>query len=114
MKINDYSFGRISIDGETYSSDVIIYPDRVKCPWRRTEGHVLSIPDLADVLGAPPRILVIGTGYYGRMKVPTETLEALREQGIEAHVGKTGHAVADFNRLSREYADIIAALHLTC
>jgi len=29
MKIDSYSFGRIVIDGQVYTSDVIIYPDRV-------------------------------------------------------------------------------------
>jgi hypothetical protein len=114
MAIDAYAFGEILIDGRPYTSDVIIWPDHVKCPWWRAQGHVLAADDLKVVLAAPPRILVIGTGYYGRMAVPKETLAALQAQGIEVHVGRTGEAVDEFRRLARTSADIVAAFHLTC
>jgi hypothetical protein len=114
MTVDAYSFGEIRIGGERYTSDVIVWPGRVKSPWWRAEGHNLCPADLDDVLRAPPKVLVIGTGYYGRMRVPPETLSALQAQGIEVHVGKTSEAVAALNRLARECADVVAAFHLTC
>ena len=114
MTVDAYSFGEIHIDGNPYTSDIIIWPDRVKSPWWRVEGHNLCLDDLDEVLSAPPKVLVIGTGYYGRMKVPPETLSALQTQGIEVHVGKTSDAVAKLNRLAQECADVVAAFHLTC
>ena len=114
MTIDAYAFGEIRIDGKPYSSDVIIWPDHVKCPWWRGQGHVLAADDLVEVLAVPPRILVIGTGYYGRMAVPRETLSVLQAQGIELHVSPTREAVDEFNRLARECADVVAAFHLTC
>jgi hypothetical protein len=114
MTVDAYGFGEITIDGTSYSSDVIIWPSHVKNPWWRVEGHNLTADDLAEVLADPPRVLVIGTGYYGRMAVPPQTLQALQEKGIETHVAATSEAVAEFNRLAEKYADIVAALHLTC
>lgn len=114
MKIRDYAFGRIDIDGTVYTSDVIVYPEHVQAHWRRQEGHSLSVEDLADVLRDPPRVLVIGTGHDGVMQVPEATLTALRTRGIEPRVMKTGEAAAEFNRLQREAARAVAALHLTC
>ena len=114
MTIDAYTFGEIRIDGEPYRSDVIIWPDHVKCPWWRARGHVLATDDLEEVLAVPPKVLVIGTGYYGRMTVPEETLSTLREQGIELHVSGTREAVDEFNRLARGCANIVAAFHLTC
>lgn len=114
MTVDAYSFGEIHIDGKPYRADVIIWPDRVKSPWWRGEGHNLSIEDLSEVLKAPPRVLLIGTGYYGRMRVPAETLAALQARGIEVHVSETPRAVDELNRLARDCADIVAALHLTC
>ena len=114
MHIEDYAFGRIRIDGQTYTADVIIHPDRVHSPWWRAEGHVLAMADLKEMLTAPPRVLVIGTGYDGRMKVPKETLSALRGKGIEVHVLPTREAVAVYNPLAEESAEVAAALHLTC
>ena len=114
MKISAYEFGRVAIDGTSYSSDVIIAPDRVIDSWWRKQGHRLQVDDLDDVVRARPDILVIGTGYYGRMQVPEETRQFLRDQGIEVREARTSEAVAEFNELQKEYARIVAALHLTC
>jgi hypothetical protein len=59
-------------------------------------------------------VLVIGTGYYGRMQVPEDTLDALRSAGVDVRVERTGEAVAELNRLQHECARIVGALHLTC
>jgi hypothetical protein len=48
------------------------------------------------------------------MQVPAETLDTLRSAGVDVRVEKTGEAVSEFNRLQRECARIVAALHLTC
>ena len=74
MKIDSYSFGRIVINGKTYTSDVIIYPDRVHAPWWRKDGHLLQLADLAEALQAKPDVLVIGTGYAGVMRFPRKPL----------------------------------------
>lgn len=112
--IEDYSFGHICIDGKDYASDVIIYPDRINSHWWRKEGHRLGLKDLSEVIAAAPRVVVIGTGYFGRMKVPQATLDALHAQPIKTYVGRTREAVEEFNRLQREAASAVAALHLTC
>ncbi len=116
MKIEHYSFGRITIDGHTYSSDVIVYPDRVDASWWRKEGHLLQPDDLVDVIASKPDILIIGTGYSGVMEVPRETINHISYKGIEVHIDRTTKAVELFNRLQKERPGkiIIAALHLTC
>jgi hypothetical protein len=113
MKIEHYSFGRITIDGKTYTSDVIIYPGRVDSSWWRKEGHYLQVVDLVDVINAKPEVLIIGTGYSGVMMVPKETVSHLESKGIEVHVARSEKAVEMFNKLQKEKL-VIAALHLTC
>ena len=112
--IDEYSFGRIVIDGKTYRQDVIVYPDRVKPNWWRREGHSLCLEDLEEVLRDPPEVLVIGTGYVGLMRVPREVREKLEEMGIRVVVEKTGKAYRTFNKLLSEGRRVVAALHLTC
>jgi len=114
MKVRDYAFGRIDIDGAVYTADVIIHPERVQAHWWRKQGHSLCLQDLEEVLRDPPQVLVIGTGYHGVMQVPPATLEALRARGIEPRVMRTGEAVVELDRLQREAARVVAALHLTC
>ena len=113
MKIDQYSFGSITIDGRRYTSDVIIYPDRVDSSWWRKEGHNLHIVDLKDIINAKPEVLVVGTGSPGLMKVPKETISHLESKGIEVHVSLTAKAVELFNKLQSD-KKVIAAFHLTC
>ena len=114
MRIDQYRFGHIDIEGRGYDADVMIFPDHVQERWWRREGHRLAREDLETVLSEKPEVLVVGTGYYGHMQVPQETLDSLRAAGIDVRVVKTSLAVEEFNRLQREYARIVAALHLTC
>lgn len=113
MKIQHYSFGRITIDGKTYTSDVIIYPDRVDSSWWRKEGHFLQMDDLRDVVNAQPEVIIIGTGYSGIMNVSDEVISNLRSMKIDMHVARTTEAVDLFNKLS-DSKKIVACLHLTC
>ena len=114
MNIAGYRFGRIDIDGRTYTSDVIITPERVIDGWWRKQGHALAVADLDDVVAARPDVLVIGTGYFGRMSVPQGTRRYLEAQGIQVRDARTGEAVHDFNQLQEESGRVVAALHLTC
>jgi len=113
VKVEHYSFGKITINGKTYTSDVIIYPGRVDSSWWRKEGHSLYIVDLTDIINAKPGVLIIGTGHSGTMVVPKETLIYLESKGIEVYVERTGKAVELFNKLQKDKT-VIAALHLTC
>lgn len=112
-RVTHYSFGRITIDGKTYTSDVIIYPGRVDSSWWRKEGHYLQPVDLADVVAARPDVVIIGTGHSGVMQVPGETVRFLESKGIEVRVALTEKAVDMLNKAPKDKA-VIAALHLTC
>lgn len=114
MQIDRYRFGHIEIAGHSYDADVIIFPDHVQQHWWRREGHWLAPDDIETVLAEQPEMLVIGTGYYGRMQVAGETLDLLQGAGIDVRIAKTGTAVDEFNRLQRDCAAIVAAFHLTC
>ncbi len=113
MKIGHYFFGKVIIDGKIYTSDVIIYPDSVEASWRRKEGHYLHASDLADIINAKPDVLIVGTGFFGVMAVPEETISLVRSKGIEIRVERTGKAVELYNSRGKDRT-VIAALHLTC
>ncbi|HKZ52481.1 MAG TPA: MTH938/NDUFAF3 family protein [Candidatus Acidoferrales bacterium] len=117
--IEKYEFGRLQVDGKEYSRDVIIYPkgapsgQRVDASWWRKEGHRLDKADLDEVTKAKPEVLVVGTGYYGCMKVPKETIEFVRSLGIELYAQPTKEACQKYNEL-KDAKRVVAALHLTC
>jgi hypothetical protein len=113
MMIDSYDFGRITIDGKRYNTDLLVFPNKVKTGWWRKEGHRLQITDLKEVLEAKPEVLVVGTGYSGMMNVPPETRKCIESEGIELIVQKTAEACQTFNHLI-ESRKVVAALHLTC
>jgi len=113
MNIEHYSFGKIIIDGKTYTSDVIIYPEKVDSSWWRKQGHSLHIDDLKDVIAEKPKLLILGTGNSGVMVVPEETVSHIKSKGIEVNIARTEEAVKIFNNFQKEKRTI-AALHLTC
>ena len=113
MHIDGYVFGRIIINEKTYSSDVIVYPDRVDPSWWRKEGHYLQKEDLSGIVAEKPEILIIGTGHMGVMQVPESTIAYLTKQGIEVHVEPTGKAVEIFNSQPAR-KKVAGAFHLTC
>ena len=113
MKIEAYEFGKMVYGGQTYTSDLIIYPGRVDPSWWRLKGHLLQIADLEDILKEEPDILIIGNGAMGIMKVPEELKKQLEEKNIELYVQRTGKAVEVFNSAEKNKT-VIGAFHLTC
>lgn len=111
--IDSYNFGKIVIDGQSHSKDVILLPDRVIPNWWRNEGHRLSFSDLGDVIAAKPQGLIVGQGAYSRMQVPDDLGTELQVEGIELIALPTSEACQKFNQLSRQ-GKFAAALHLTC
>ncbi len=114
MHIDSYQFGQITVDGISYSSDVIILGDTVQSNWWREQGHLLSTEDIQPIIAAKPSTLVVGCGASGLMKVAGKTQRILREHDIELEAFGTREAVQRFNELSQAGANVAAALHLTC
>jgi hypothetical protein len=111
--IESYSFGRMEVDGRTYTRDLILYPGRIQDSWWRREGHNLVPDDIPEVIAEKPDVLVVGTGASGVMEVPESTRQALLEQGIETVAAPTDRAVKYYQRL-QEKKRTVGAFHLTC
>ncbi|MEE9584681.1 MAG: Mth938-like domain-containing protein [Candidatus Brocadiales bacterium] len=114
MYIDSSGFGNIRIDGQDYSSDVIIYPDRVNSNWWRKEGHRLQEEDVKEILQAAPQILIVGTGQDGLMKVDPQLKALLEQRGTELFAAVTPEACRLHNDLIKGNKTVITALHLTC
>jgi hypothetical protein len=111
-RIEGYQFGRVLVDGQEETRDVIVLPDRVIRNWWRKDGHSLVMEDLEEVLDELPNRLVVGTGASGQMQPDSELLDLLRQRGIQVDVKRTDQAVQLFAEL--DPATSAAALHLTC
>ena len=112
-QIDAYIFGMISIDGHQYTSDVRIFPDRVKPDWWRERGHVLNMDDIRDVVSEAPEVIIIGTGASGALAVPSGIEREVRAAGIELIVLHTREAIDKHNELTGS-RHVVTCLHLTC
>ena len=111
--IDSYQFGEIVINGRQYSSDVIIFPDRVKDNWWRKTGHQLCLDDIAEVITENPEVLIVGTGESGLMRVLLEVEQEVSARGINLILQATDGACYTYNQLCHSQR-VVAALHITC
>jgi len=112
--IDSFGFGSLIVNGKSFNSDLIIYPDgRVHTPWWRKSGHRLVVEDIEALIASNPDTIVAGTGINGMMK-PDEVLkEHLLERGIQFVAEKNQTAIVHYNRLSQQKR-VGACFHLTC
>jgi hypothetical protein len=116
MRISDFSFGSVRVDGVIYDHDLIIdrgmLRKRKKAAskkFRDTYGHTpLSI---AEDIPWQCRRLVIGTGADGRLPVLEEVQAEARRRKVDLVVLPTADAI---EVVAGKSADSNAILHLTC
>jgi hypothetical protein len=111
-RLTDYSFGRIVVDGEEQTRDLIVLPDRLLSDWWRREGHSLAIEDFREIEDDLPEKLILGTGAHGQLRPPRAVIEELERRGIDVEVLHTDEAVRRYGELDERRT--AAALHLTC
>ena len=114
--IESYDFGLIVIKARRYTSDIIVFPEQVIEGWWRKEGHRIYVEDLKEILNHEPRpeVLVVGTGYYGIVKISPDVETVLKSQRIELVVQPTKEACQTFNKLLKSNKRVAGAFHLTC
>jgi len=111
--IDSYQFGQVVVSGKKYTSDVIIFPDRVRDNWWRRTVHQLCLKDVAEVMTENPEVLVVGTGASSLIKVLPEVEQATQAQEIKLIVKATDKACHTYNHICHS-RKTIAALHITC
>ena len=116
MRIDNFSFGNIKIDGETYDQDVVIDRGKVRLrkkkpskPYRAEYGHTpLSVE---EKIPWKCKRLVVGTGEQGSLPVMPAVLAEAERRGVEVIAVPTAKAI---QLLSRGKDGMNAVLHITC
>jgi hypothetical protein len=111
-RLEDYSFGRLVVEGEEHTRDLIVLPTRVVPNWWRREGHSLHMDDLEEVVDELPERLIVGCGAHGQLEPDPAVIDALERRGIDVEVLHTADAVRRYGELDERHT--AAALHLTC
>ncbi len=114
LRIEGFSFGSIVINGKTYTTDLIIYPDgHVVDSWRRKTGHRLSGDDIGKLIESEPEAIIAGTGVSGLVEPEKGLEKMLSEKGIEFIQAPNQKAMELYNELISKKR-VGACFHLTC
>src|SRR6266487_3236535 len=116
MRIDQFTFGSIRIDGVIYEHDVVIASGRVckrkkksSKPFRDTFGH--TPVSIEENIPWDCRRLVVGTGADGALPVMDEVKQVAARREVELLAVPTGEAI---RALQTEPKDTNAILHVTC
>ncbi len=119
--IEYFGWGCFVINGETHSADGagvgkdICMIDGIVTPWSVRKGHSLKPKMVSPILDSGIKILVIGNGVNGALKVPEKTRREIMDTGVsELIIERTPEACAIFNRLYREGESVAFLAHGTC
>jgi len=103
-----------SADGRGVGKDICILAGEVY-PWKARKGHRLKPNMVGPVLHSDVKILVIGNGVNGAIKVPKKTRQAIKAAGIAALIIETTpEACRVYNQLAREGQSVALLAHGTC
>jgi hypothetical protein len=115
--LDEFRFGSIRIDGETFEHDVVIARGQVRKrkkkrsrPYREPFGHTpLSLAE--EIPWKAGKRLLVGTGAYGKLPVLDEVKAEAERRAVELTLLPTLQAIEELNRSDE---DTIAILHVTC
>ena len=116
MRLDQFSFGTIQIDGSAIEHDVVIDRGEVR---KRKKEPSKQFSDAFDhtPLSIEEKIpwkchqLIVGTGAYGRLPVMKEVKREAKRRNVELVVLPTSQAIDVLNK-NPEATNAI--LHLTC
>lgn len=119
--IEDYQFGSITIDGETYTHDIEVFWNGDVFDWWRKESHIVEVEDIIEVVEQKPETVIIGTGESGMVMVTDAAQKFIRERGIRLIIDPTEQATRTFNIRKEDSQEeegksekVIGLFHLTC
>ncbi len=118
--ITHFEWASFTINGQIHSveqgvgKDIMFSAEGVSA-WKEREGHDLKPKMVARALALKPKVLVIGNGMDGALKVGKKVRKAVEEAGVsELIVLRTPDACHAYNRLYREGKKVVLLAHGTC
>jgi len=117
MRIEDFEFGRIRIDGVDYEYDLVIEAGRVrkrkKGPSKPRRDEFSHTPLTAsEKVPWQAKRLWVGTGVHGMLPVTEDFRREARRRGVELLLARTPDLITRINESLPPGTNVI--LHITC
>jgi hypothetical protein len=117
-RIDGTEFGSITVDGEEIDHDILIRLDgRVKKRKKKLSkskygtSHLISLAEAQYVYQKGARLLIIGTGQHGLVRLDDEAQQFLAERGCQVALLPTPEAAQAWNAAE---GNAIGLFHVTC
>jgi len=117
-RIDGTEFGSITIDGHQFDHDVLIRLDgtvekRKKKLSKSVHGtsHLISLAEAEYVYEKGARLLIIGTGQHGLVRLDDEAESFLAQRDCRVDLLPTQEAMGVWNRTE---GSAIGLFHVTC
>jgi hypothetical protein len=117
MRIENYSFGSIKIDGEVYTKDLWIINGKIEkrdksiSKSRFGTSHKIPRKELKKVITSKTKKVIVGSGDSGLVSLTDKAVKYLEEKRIKLEICKTGDLALRTMEFSEEDSGII---HITC
>lgn len=109
--VQAFEFEKIVIDGKEFKTDVMIYPDGQIKKWKRKDEHELQLDDVKKILKQNPKLVIVGLGTIGNLKVQPSVYDELDKVGISVLSFKTEKAIETYKE-QREKQGTAALFHV--
>lgn len=120
MKIGSTEFGSITINGTTYSHDILIHlsgevTKRKKKLSKKYYGtsHIISLEEAEFIYEKGCKTLVVGAGQYGNVTLSPEAAEFFEHHDCRVILQPTPEAIDTYNKTG-DKAKAIGLFHVTC
>ncbi|MFI8364261.1 Mth938-like domain-containing protein [Streptomyces sp. NPDC085612] len=117
-RILHLEWGRTEVEGMPPGKDFVLHPGGGH-PWDwglHGTRHVPGIRpgDVRELLARGAEVVVLGLGMQSRLQIAPETVQLLREAGVEVHAAATPEAVEIYNALTAGTRPVGGLFHSTC
>jgi len=109
--INSVKFGEVEIDKKIYYSDMIIW-------WTgdkefRLKSDIFTMKEFLEIMKKNPRVIVIGTGFIGSMKIASDVKRVAASHKINIFVDSSERAAEIFNGFIKDKKHAVAIIRTT-
>lgn len=118
-RITHLSWGRLEVEGKDAAfKDAKLWPGGCR-EWDWNETGTRHRPgiqpaDVEELVEHGADTVILSKGINERLQVKSETLDTLKEQGIDVDVLQTEQAVERYNALQAEGKAVAGLFHSTC
>jgi hypothetical protein len=113
MTIENYEYGSMTIDSQTYEADLILFPESVEQNWTRENEHNLCLDDLTTVTAYDPEMVIIGRGFTISMDIEQAVKNYFAGEGITFYYDTTVEACNLYNMYLEQGIDVVGCFYLT-